>query len=140
VATVLIADDDANSRLLVATLLEHAGHVVLEATDGENALSVVATHGPDLVLVDLSMPRMSGINFVRALRSDPEHAATAVVLYTGTGDTEAMRDFMRAYGVLGAIPKPSEPLVFIQTVESALLEIAKSVPSTSSSGARRPGG
>jgi CheY-like chemotaxis protein len=119
-ATVLIADDDSNSRLLVATLLEHAGHVVLEAEDGESALRVTAAHRPHLVLVDLSMPRMSGVSFIRALRNDPANVSTAVALYTAAADTKAMRDFMEAFDVFGVIPKPSEPLGFIQAIESAL--------------------
>ncbi len=119
-ATVLIVDDDSNSRLLVATLLEHAGHVVLEAEDGESALRVVAAHCPHLILVDLSMPRMSGVAFIRALRNDPKHSASAVALYTATADTGAMRDFLDAFDVLGAIPKPCEPVAFVQAVEFML--------------------
>lgn len=119
-ATILIADDDANSRLLVATLLEHAGHVVLEAADGHEALKAAVEGRPDLILVDLSMPGMSGVAFIRTLRGDSQQTPATVVLYTGTADSEGMRDFMHAYGVFGIIPKPCEPAFFIGAVQAAL--------------------
>lgn len=119
-ATILIADDDANSRLLVATLLEHAGHEVLEAANGFDALEVAGTGCPDLILVDLSMPGMSGVAFIRALRRVARPTPATVVLYTGSADGEGIRDFMRAYGVSGIIPKPCEPAYFIAAVQAAL--------------------
>lgn len=119
-ATILVVDDDPNSRLLVSTLLEPAGHVVLQSADGEDALRSARGRRVDLVLTDLSMPGISGAALVRALRSDPEHSSTGVVLYTGSFPHGAMRDFMAMYGIRDVIQKPIDPATFLATIESAL--------------------
>ncbi len=119
-ATILIADDDAANRLLVVTLLEHAGHTAFEASDGVAALKRVGERRFDLVLVDLSMPGLSGADFIRRVRAQPLGADVAIVLYTGTPENAAMRDFMEMYGIRRAISKPSEPADFLRAIESAL--------------------
>ena|SRR5579862_2664882 len=119
-ATVLVADDDRNTRLLVRTVLEHAGHTVLEAKDGGEALELAAAHDPDLILLDLSMPSMSGPDFLRMLRSEPRSKATPVVLYTATGMNAALRDFMEIYAIHDVIPKPSEPAELLAAVQRVL--------------------
>lgn len=119
-ATVLVVDDDPNARLLVRTVLEHFGHTVTAAGDGETALELVAQHAPDLVLLDLSLPAMSGPEFVRALRSQPGGGSVRVALYTASSPNAAMRDFMEIYGIAGRVPKPSEPAELNAAVEKIL--------------------
>jgi CheY-like chemotaxis protein len=120
VATVLLVEDDANSRLLVRTLLGYAGHETIEAAGGAEGLALAAAHRPDLVLLDLSMPAMSGAEFVRALRADEQTKDIAVALYTATASSPAMRDFMEMYQIRHAIPKPSEPSEFLEALAQAL--------------------
>lgn len=117
--TVLIADDDANTRLLVRTVLGHAGYDVIEARDGFEALETAKANPPDLILLDLSMPDMSGPDLLRALRADPDTSTTEVALYTATPMNAALRDFMEIYGVGSSIPKPSEPAELLDAVERA---------------------
>ena len=119
-ASVLVADDDGNTRLLVRTVLTHAGHTVLEAKDGNEALSIAAQHQPQLILLDLSMPRMNGPEFLRALRADARTAGTPVALYTATAMNPALRDFMEMYAIRHVIPKPSEPSELLASVERSL--------------------
>jgi CheY-like chemotaxis protein len=119
-ATVLVADDDRNTRLLVASVLTHAGHVVVEAKSGSEALAGAAAQTPDLILLDLSMPAMSGPEFLRALRADPRTKAVAVALYTATPMNAALHDFVEIYGIAGVVPKPSEPHELVEAVERAL--------------------
>jgi CheY-like chemotaxis protein len=120
VATVLVVDDDRNTRLLVRTVLGHAGHNVLEAEDGRAALGIAATDRPQLILLDLSMPSMSGPEFLRALRADGRTSNMPVALYTATAMTPALRDFMEMYAIRDVIPKPSEPAELLAAVERAL--------------------
>jgi CheY-like chemotaxis protein len=120
VATVLVVDDDANSRLLVRTLLGYAGHHTIEAGGGAEGLAFAAAHRPDLILLDLSMPSMSGAEFVRALRGDDQTKGIAVALYTATATSAGVRDFMEMYQIRHAIPKPAEPREFLEAVERAL--------------------
>ena len=119
-ARVLIVDDDANTRLLVTTLLRHAGHDPVEAADGIEGLARAREARLDLIIFDLSMPGMSGMEFVRALRADPELRDINLAIYTATPMNPALRDFMEIYSVSDAIPKPSEPKEFLQAVAEAL--------------------
>ncbi len=119
-ATVLIADDDRHTRFLVNTILTHVGHTVIEAVDGAEALARARADAPDLILLDLSMPGMSGPEFLRALRADPRTERTIVALYTATPMNAALRDFMEIYGVSHVVPKPAEPAALIEAIERAL--------------------
>jgi len=119
-ATVLILDDDPNARLLLTTLLAHGGHSPTEAADGEHALALARERRPDLIVFDLSMPKMSGAEFLRALRADEQTRDLRVALYTATELDAAMRDFMEIYGVVAALPKPAEPAELLAAVDAAL--------------------
>jgi CheY-like chemotaxis protein len=120
-ARVLVVDDAPETRLLVRTLLTYAGHEVFEAADGAVALSCAEEHRPDLILLDFSMPTMSGPEFIRALRADPGVGRTVVVaLYTATAMNPALRDFMEIYEIKHVIPKPSEPPEFLSAIKRAL--------------------
>jgi CheY-like chemotaxis protein len=86
-ATVLVVDDSAVDRRIVRGLLEHAGEFeILEASDGEEALAVVAEHVPDVVITDLLMPKMDGFAMVEALKED--QPGIPVILMTGRGSEE----------------------------------------------------
>ena len=119
-ATILVVDDDANNRLLVRTVLAHAGHRVLEAGDGAPGLALASAERPDLIMLDLSLPSMSGPEFLRALRRDPQTQTLLVALYTASPVTAALSEFMKIYAVAGVIPKPSEPIVLAGAVEQTL--------------------
>ncbi len=119
-ARVLVADDDAASRLLVATVLLRAGHTIAEAANGEAALAAVTAERPDLLLIDLNMPGLSGVDVIRRLRGDATHAELAIALYTATLPNAALRDFMEIYDVRATIPKPSEPEDLLRAVEDVL--------------------
>jgi len=119
-AVILVADDDRDTRELVRLVLAHAGHAVVEAKTGAEALESAAALSPDLILLDLSMPGMSGADFLRALRADPHTKTTRVALYTASPMSPAVRDFMEIYAVGNVVPKPCEPLELIAAVEEAL--------------------
>jgi CheY-like chemotaxis protein len=119
-ARVLVVDDAPEARLLIRTLLSHAGHEVFEAADGTVALASATEHQPALVLLDFSMPGMSGPEFIRALRADSRVSRTVVALYTATTMNPALRDFMEMYDIKHVIPKPSEPMELLAAVERAL--------------------
>lgn len=119
-ACVLIVDDDPNARLLVTTLLAHGGHTTLEAAGGEQGLQLAVEHQPDLIITDLSLPGMSGPQFLRALRAEVRTNKLRVALYTASAVDAAMRDFMEIYGVVSALPKPAEPRELLAAIEAAL--------------------
>lgn len=108
-ANVLIVDDDSNNRLLLVTLLKHAGHDPTEAADGNAALVAAGQQTPALVIVDLSLPDMPGTALIRRLRSDPRTKDTKIALYTATQSEVATHELTELYGLSGVIPKPGDP-------------------------------
>jgi CheY-like chemotaxis protein len=78
----LVVDDDPDSRLLLTTLLENTVEEVRTAEDGAQALAVLDDFDPGVILLDLVMPRMDGMTFLKTLRGDPRHARTPVLVVT----------------------------------------------------------
>ncbi len=85
VASILIADDDPNILRALAFLMEEAGHEVRTVTDGEAALSAIAAAPPELVLLDVMMPKRNGYDVCRALRADPHYGRLRIVMLTAKG-------------------------------------------------------
>jgi signal transduction histidine kinase/DNA-binding NarL/FixJ family response regulator len=108
-AKVLIADDRPANREFLATLLGYGGHELLEAGDGAEALAMVRSKHPDLVIADVLMPVMDGYEFVRQLRADSEIAGTRVIFYTASYHERESRALAESCGVLDVITKPAEP-------------------------------
>ena len=77
--TVLIVDDDPDQHTICGMFLEHAGYAVLHAFDGQEGVEVAREHGPDLVLMDIRMPRVDGVAARRALAGDARTARIPVV-------------------------------------------------------------
>jgi putative two-component system response regulator len=85
---VLVVEDDPPNRALLTQLLERDGYRVIAVADGEAAVHSVAEHAPDLVLLDVGLPRLDGYEVTRQLRRDPRTATLPVVLITGRTDPE----------------------------------------------------
>jgi CheY-like chemotaxis protein len=86
---ILIAEDNAVNRELIREILEGKGFEVLEACDGEEALRLIEEKHPDLVILDIQMPRMDGYTLLRAMRNIPkvsETPALALTAYAMQGD------------------------------------------------------
>ncbi len=79
---ILIIDDETDIRLLVAMLLESAGHTVADAASGEEGLSYLVTHGADCVFLDINMPGMNGWEVCRRIKADPATAKIPVIIQT----------------------------------------------------------
>jgi two-component system chemotaxis response regulator CheY len=103
--TILTVDDATTLRKMVSFTLRGAGHEVLEAPDGATALSVVQSRGVDLVITDINMPNMSGIELTRHLRSLPSFHKTPILLLTTESDPGKKAEG-RAAGATGWITKP----------------------------------
>ena len=87
---VLVADDDAFMRLLLAETLEAAGFQVVQAADGVEALAAFQEHRPDIVLLDVVMPRSNGYDVCRQVRASPAGIALPVLMMTGLDDVESI--------------------------------------------------
>ena len=86
---VLIVDDNANQSAMVAALLRHAGHDAECAESAKEAVSCLRRREADLVLLDLEMPRVDGLDLLHALTTEPRFDAVRVIVYSGRTDPDA---------------------------------------------------
>jgi DNA-binding response OmpR family regulator len=102
---ILIVDDEPNIVLSLEFLMKKAGFEIAVAKDGEEALAQVAAFNPDLVLLDVMMPKKSGYEVCEALRADPARAGMKIVMLTAKGrDTEVAKGM--ALGADAYVTKP----------------------------------
>src|SRR6185436_6496930 len=127
-ATILIADDNRANRHALAALLESAGHSVLVAADGREALEKARAERPDLVISDVLMPLMDGYELARRVRDDPDLGATAVLFYTAYFGSEEARQLAQAHGVARVLVKPADNDVILRTVDELLATDAELTP------------
>jgi len=121
VAKVLIVEDNRANMKLAVFLLESAGHTVLSATDAEAALTLARDGQPDLILMDIQLPGIDGLEATVLLKSDVATRAIPVIALTALamkGDEERIR----AAGCDGYIAKPMRHQEFLATI-TAQLEI-----------------
>ena len=104
-ARILVADDLPPLRRLLRLALEGAGHAVLEAADGEQALAAAVSHRPHLAILDVRMPRRTGLEVCRAIRRQPAMGGTRVIVATGNGLPADAAD-ARAAGADAFLEKP----------------------------------
>jgi len=117
VAKILVVDDAAFMRLRLSSLLKQAGHQVIEAPNGAQALSTYQTEKPDLVFMDITMPEMDGLEALKRLRaSDPE---AKVIMCTALGQQSMVLEAIKA-GAKDFIVKPFQPDRVVQAVQKWL--------------------
>lgn len=113
VPAVLIAEDHEDSRDALQTLLEALGYRVLVAGDGAEAVAQARLHRPDLILMDMMMPRMDGFEATRLLREDPDFGAVKIVAITAM---EGARPAVLQAGCNDLVVKPIDIRAFIDRV------------------------
>ena len=106
--TILIVDDSLSLRLVVKMTLEGAGHTVLQAGDGKQALDMLDGRQIDLILSDLNMPVLDGLGLLEHIRQHPLYAATPVIMLT-TQDARHLQLRGQQQGISAWIIKPFEP-------------------------------
>jgi PAS domain S-box-containing protein len=122
VATVLVVDDVAANRELMGMLLGYRGHEVIEACDGTDALALAQSRHPDVVVSDVLMPGMDGLELVHRLRTAPdERAAHApVIFYTANYLEPETRPIAEACGVSQVVLRSADPRELLDAVDEAL--------------------
>ncbi len=116
-AKLLVVDDSSLSRRISRRILEQAGHTVTEAIDGMNALEQYALDKPDVVLLDVTMTEMNGLEVLRQLRAMDADARVVMV----TADVQSStRTLAEAGGAVGFVIKPLTTEMVIQAVKAAL--------------------
>ena len=123
---VLIVDDEPNVVTYLQTLLEDAGFATISAADGSEGLDKARNEKPDIITLDINMPKTSGLRMYRELREDAETAGIAVIVVTavtGYGDNpEEFRKFLASRPHLaepeGFVAKPIDADEFVKLVKS----------------------
>jgi len=112
-ASILVVDDEPNIVLSLEFLLERAGFAVRTATDGEQALHAIEESPPDVVVLDINMPRLNGYEVCERIRANPDWAGVRVLMLTARG-----RDVEREKGLaLGADDYVTKPFATQEVVD-----------------------
>ncbi|MGD9601896.1 MAG: response regulator [Gammaproteobacteria bacterium] len=118
-ASILAVDDSASMRQMVSFTLKGAGYEVIEAVDGQDALGKAKGKVADIVLTDVNMPNMDGIQLIRELRKLPQYKFTPMLLLT----TESAADKKaegKAAGATGWLVKPFNPEQLLATLKKVM--------------------
>jgi len=125
--TVLVVDDEANIREIVRVYLEHEGFSVMEACDGEDALAIVEHKHPDLVVLDIMMPKVDGNEVCKRLRQRP--SSPAIIMLTARNH-ELDKVLSLELGADDYLAKPFSPRELITRIKAVLRRTAPSVRSS----------
>ena len=116
---ILVVEDNDNNRLLIRDVLQASGYRVIESETAEDGVRMAAEQRPALVLMDIQLPGMSGIEALERLRADPVTRAIPVVAVTASAMTQDRRQIMAA-GFDGYQSKPISVKGFLQTIREIL--------------------
>ncbi|GAB1536234.1 hypothetical protein ADMFC3_18650 [Geovibrio sp. ADMFC3] len=116
---ILIADDELRLRKVVALHLKKAGFAVLEAGNGKQAMTLAKEHKPDVIVLDIMMPEMDGLEACEAIKADPELAGIPIILLTAMAEADDIEKG-NAAGAEYYLTKPFSPKELIDKINSNL--------------------
>lgn len=116
---ILVIDDAADSRLLLSTVLARAGYEPLLAEDGESGLAMLAGASPRLIVVDYSMPDMSGAEVVRRIRARPRSTETPIIMLTSSSEEVHIEEAFAA-GANDYLIKPIDRRIIVARIEAMI--------------------
>ncbi len=115
----MTVDDSASVRQMVGFTLREAGYDVIEACDGKDALSKIQGANLNLVVTDLNMPNMDGIELIKSLRANPAHRFVPIIMLTTESQNEKKMEGKSA-GATGWIVKPFKPEQLVAVIKKVL--------------------
>lgn len=119
---VLIVDDEEDLLKLTSKWIRSAGHEVLCYTEGKGAVDFIRTHRPDLILLDIVLPEVSGVDIFKTLQADTQLHSIPVYFFTSARLGE--REELGLLAVKGVIHKPYEPRELLKVINQTLEECA----------------
>jgi len=120
VTRILVVEDEPNLRKLIKTNLAASGYEVVTAADGEEGLNLAKEERPDLILLDIRMPGMSGWDMLIALKTNPKVKKVPVIIMTASVPEESEEYKMRSMRAAGYLVKPFGVDVMLNKVKETL--------------------
>lgn len=117
--TILIVDDSSSLRSVVRMCLTGAGYTVVEASDAKVALTYLESKTVDMIISDVNMPGMNGLEFCKTVKSNPNHRFTPVLMLT-TEVSEDKKKLGKEAGAAGWMPKPFSPSSLLSAVQKLI--------------------
>ena len=117
--TVMVVDDAKSMRGLVSMTLQSAGYDVVEACDGKDALDKIGEHKINMVISDLNMPNMNGIELIKSLKQDPKYKFLPIVMLTTESEDAKKKEGQEA-GAKAWILKPFKPETVLKVVSKII--------------------
>src|SRR5205809_6334439 len=114
---ILVADDNATNRDILRTRLSTQGYEIIEAADGAEAIEMAAREQPDLLLLDVMMPKLDGFEVARRLRADPSLPFMPIIMVTAKADTADVVSGLQA-GADEYLTKPVDQAALVARVKS----------------------
>jgi two-component system chemotaxis response regulator CheY len=118
-ALILAVDDSPSMRKMVSFTLTGAGHQVVEAVDGQDALEKMQQQHVDVVLTDQNMPRLDGLGLIRKMRADAKYKDTPILMLT-TESSELMKEAGKTAGATGWLVKPFDPARLLEVIQKVI--------------------
>ncbi|HKO97166.1 MAG TPA: response regulator [Pyrinomonadaceae bacterium] len=122
IPTILIVEDYSDTREWLSTLLRTRGYNVIEAEDGLEGLLKASGMYPDLILMDLSLPEMDGVEAARRIHANQKLSRTPIIVVSAYL-TEEVRADIQAAGCVAAFPKPFEAEALMKVITSAIAQV-----------------
>lgn len=119
-AKILIVDDEKGFVDATGKLLEKEGYVVFKALDGEEGLKTALEHSPDLILLDILMPKLDGTEVLNKLKQNPATAAIPVIILTALGERRDMAASLLVEGAVDYIGKPLDKNTLLEKIKEEL--------------------
>lgn len=116
---ILIAEDSATAVEMLKRALAPLGHSIVVATDGEETEKLIRAERPDLLILDIIMPKINGFQLCRTLRADPQFSSLPIIVITSM-DRESDRYWGMKQGASEYLVKPVDPSVLVQKVQNYL--------------------
>jgi len=116
--TILVAEDSPTTRRQIAGILEEQGYRVLTAEDGQQAIELTLEHHPELVVLDIVLPKKNGFQVCRSIKSNPDLAIKVMIVTSKAAEKD--RIWSQRQGADGYLTKPVDPQKLIASVEELI--------------------
>ena len=117
---ILIVEDEPDIMDLAEVRLKYSGYEIIAATDAEKALAILQKHTPDLILMDLLLPKMQGDELCKKLKSDDRYKNIPIILFTASAIRTSLTEKIKEIGADDCIMKPFEPEELLRKIKKII--------------------